>query len=172
MVRTVTRKTKRKAKERPTYAQPIGTKEGRKLVPLVVGSYFTHNPFNVTCMELWDLKIIGGLKQTSYAKAIFFSIAKAKTCWKVILICSMKNRMQKDKNKWPPDRLSWKRRTHSLMKQSISHPGAPCTSIAIRIWCFSWNFLYLWILTIALSSTTTLIGQLMTIIPSFSMSGQ
>jgi len=52
MARTITQKTKRKAKERPTYAQPIGTKEGRKLVPLVVGSHFTHNPFNVTYMEI------------------------------------------------------------------------------------------------------------------------
>jgi hypothetical protein len=47
MVGTITRKTKRKAKERPTNAQPEGTKEGRELIPLMVGSYFIHSPFNV-----------------------------------------------------------------------------------------------------------------------------
>jgi hypothetical protein len=54
MAETITwktkRKIKRKAKERPTYAQPEGTKGGRELVPLVVGSYLTHNPFNGSCM--------------------------------------------------------------------------------------------------------------------------
>jgi hypothetical protein len=49
---TITRKTKGKAKERPKDAEPIGTKEGRELVPLMVGSYFTHNPYNVTCMQI------------------------------------------------------------------------------------------------------------------------
>jgi hypothetical protein len=38
---------KGKAKERPKNQEPIGTIEGRELVPLVVGNYFTHNPFNV-----------------------------------------------------------------------------------------------------------------------------
>jgi hypothetical protein len=50
MARTITQKTKRKAKERPTYAQPKGTKEGKELIPLVVGSYLTHNLINVACM--------------------------------------------------------------------------------------------------------------------------
>jgi hypothetical protein len=52
MVKTITRKKKGKAKERPKNVQPVGTKEGRKLILLVVGSYFTHNPFNVTCMQI------------------------------------------------------------------------------------------------------------------------
>jgi hypothetical protein len=41
-----------KAKERPNNAQPKGTKEGRELVLLVVGSYFTQRPFNVTRMQI------------------------------------------------------------------------------------------------------------------------
>jgi len=47
MVGTIMWKTKGKAKERPKNKEPIGTIEGRELVPLVVGSYFTHNPSNV-----------------------------------------------------------------------------------------------------------------------------
>jgi hypothetical protein len=43
---------KRKAKERLKDAQPVGTKEGRELVLLVVGGYFTHNPFNVADMQI------------------------------------------------------------------------------------------------------------------------
>jgi len=52
MTKTITRKTKRKAKERSKDAKPIRTKEGRKLNPLVVGSYLTHNLFNVTGMQI------------------------------------------------------------------------------------------------------------------------
>jgi len=50
MAKTIIQKTKGKAKERPTNAQPIGTNEGRELVPLMGGSYFTHIPFDVACM--------------------------------------------------------------------------------------------------------------------------
>jgi hypothetical protein len=43
---------KGKTKERPKDNQPRGTKKkGRELVPLVVGSYLTHGPSNVTCVE-------------------------------------------------------------------------------------------------------------------------
>jgi hypothetical protein len=31
---------------------PGGTKEGRELVPLMVGNYLTHNPSNATCMHI------------------------------------------------------------------------------------------------------------------------
>jgi hypothetical protein len=42
MVGTITQKTKGKAKERPKDEQPIGTKEGRELVPLGLEClYFT-----------------------------------------------------------------------------------------------------------------------------------
>jgi hypothetical protein len=50
MAGTILQKTKGKAKERPTNAQLVGTKERRKLVPLMGGSYFTHSPSNVACM--------------------------------------------------------------------------------------------------------------------------
>jgi hypothetical protein len=39
MARTIKRKTKGKAKERPKDEQPIGTKKGRELVLLTVGRY-------------------------------------------------------------------------------------------------------------------------------------
>ncbi len=48
MVKTITRKTKGKAKEKPKYVLLAGTKERRELVPLMVRSYLTHSPFNVT----------------------------------------------------------------------------------------------------------------------------
>jgi hypothetical protein len=43
---------KGKAKERPKNVQLVGTKEGRKLVLIVVGNYLTHHPFNVTRMQI------------------------------------------------------------------------------------------------------------------------
>jgi hypothetical protein len=44
MVATITWKTKGKAKKRPKDTQPIGSKERRKLILLVVKNYFTHTP--------------------------------------------------------------------------------------------------------------------------------
>jgi hypothetical protein len=53
MVGTITWKTKGKnAKERPKDVQPARTKEGKELVPLMVGSYLTHSPSNVVCMQI------------------------------------------------------------------------------------------------------------------------
>lgn len=54
MAETITQKTKGKTQKRPKNAQPItiGTKEGRDLVPLVVQSYLTYRPSNVTCMQI------------------------------------------------------------------------------------------------------------------------
>jgi hypothetical protein len=60
MVRTITWKTKGKAKERPKDTQPARAKEGRELVPLVVGSYLTFL-MSHAC-KLWDLIVIGGLE--------------------------------------------------------------------------------------------------------------
>jgi hypothetical protein len=47
---TITRVTKREGQKRPKDAQPVGTKKGKKLIPFVVGSYFTHDASNVACM--------------------------------------------------------------------------------------------------------------------------
>jgi hypothetical protein len=102
---------------------------------------------------------MGGLEQTSLANVIFLYIAKAKARWRAILTHCLKNWMQKDKDKWPPNCLSWKKHVHSLMKWSISCPGAQCTSMAIKIkWCSSWSPLYLQKLTMALSFAIAPIG--------------
>ncbi len=45
------RKTKWKAKERSKDAQPTGIEEGRELVLVMVRSYLTHSPFNVTFVQ-------------------------------------------------------------------------------------------------------------------------
>jgi Fe2+ transport system protein B len=57
----------------------------------------------------------------------------------------------------------WKRWTHSLMKWFISCSNVLYTFMAIKIkQCPSWNLLYLWILTMALSFAIAFVGQLMT----------
>jgi hypothetical protein len=50
MVKIITWETKGKAKERQKDAPLERTKEGRELVLLMVGYYFTHNPSNVVRM--------------------------------------------------------------------------------------------------------------------------
>jgi len=155
----------RRAKERPKDMQFVETKEGRDLVPFVVRNYFTHNPLMLHTCKLWNLIVIGGLDQTSFANVIFHFIAEAKAHQRTILTCYFKKWIQKDKDKWSPNCLSWKRRAHSLMTQSISHPSASCISMAIGIkWCPSWSLLYLWILTMVLSFAATPIDQLMTLL--------
>jgi hypothetical protein len=52
MAKTITQKTKGKAKKRPKDVQPTRTKGGKDLVPLMVRSYLTHNPSNITCMQI------------------------------------------------------------------------------------------------------------------------
>jgi hypothetical protein len=52
MAKTITKETKREAKERLKDTQLARTKKGRKLVPFMVGSYFTHNLFNVANMQI------------------------------------------------------------------------------------------------------------------------
>jgi hypothetical protein len=63
MVKIITQKTKRKAKERSKDTELARTKEGRKLVLFMVGNYFTHNISNVTYMQIMRLIGIGGLEQ-------------------------------------------------------------------------------------------------------------
>ncbi len=45
-------KIQREGQKRPKDAQPMGTKERRKLILLMVGSYLTHNLFNVAHMQI------------------------------------------------------------------------------------------------------------------------
>ncbi len=84
MARTITHKTKQKAKERPKDVQPPGTKERRELVALVVGRYSPIAPLMSSTCKLWSLIVIGGLEQAFPINAIFLSIAEAKVCWKAI----------------------------------------------------------------------------------------
>jgi hypothetical protein len=64
--------------------------------------------------KLWGLIVIGGLEQTSLANAIFFSITKVKAQWRVIITHCLKNWVQKDKDKWSLDHLSWKKYKHAF----------------------------------------------------------
>jgi hypothetical protein len=79
MAGTITRETKRegqkKAKRQTTRKNQ---KKGRKLIPFVVGSYFTHSPSNVASCKSRNLIIMGGLEQPSLANAIFLSMVEAK----------------------------------------------------------------------------------------------
>jgi hypothetical protein len=59
---------------------PHEPKIGKELILFVVGSYFTHDLFNVAYMQIMRSNNMGGLKQTSSTNAIFFSIVQAKTC--------------------------------------------------------------------------------------------
>jgi len=52
MIGTITWKKKGKAKKRPKIVQPRSTKERKELVPLMVGSYLTHNHSNLACMQI------------------------------------------------------------------------------------------------------------------------
>ncbi len=49
MAETITRETKREGQKMYNLQEP---KKRRKLVLLVVGSYLTHDPSNVACMQI------------------------------------------------------------------------------------------------------------------------
>jgi hypothetical protein len=46
------KRQKLKATEKSKDKQCARTKEGKDLIPLTVGNYFTHNPFNVAFMQI------------------------------------------------------------------------------------------------------------------------
>jgi hypothetical protein len=79
MAKTITRKIKGKAKERSKDVQPIATKEGRELVPLLVGSYVTHSPFNVTYMQIVRFNSYRRPKKSSITNVLFLSIVEVKS---------------------------------------------------------------------------------------------
>jgi len=66
MARTMARECQRKAKRHTTHGnqekgkRPLETKKkGKKLVPFVVGSYFTHNPYVIAYMQIVRFKSNG-----------------------------------------------------------------------------------------------------------------
>jgi hypothetical protein len=61
---------------KPKDVKPPGTKEKRELVPLVGGSYLTHNSSNATCMQIRRSNNNRRSKTSIPAKAIFLSILK------------------------------------------------------------------------------------------------
>jgi hypothetical protein len=72
-------KDKTKAKERPKDVQPIRTKKKeRALVLLVVGIYFTHNPFHVAYMQIMRSNSNRRPKINISYQPIFLSIVEAK----------------------------------------------------------------------------------------------
>jgi hypothetical protein len=52
MVETITWEIKKEGQKRPKDTQLARTKKGKKLVSLVVGTYFTHGSSNVTYMQI------------------------------------------------------------------------------------------------------------------------
>ncbi len=55
-------------------AQLARTKEGRELVPLVIRSYLTHNPFNVTFIQIMRFNSNSRFRKASPANLFFYSI--------------------------------------------------------------------------------------------------
>ncbi len=105
----ITLKTKGKAKERPKDTQLVGTKDKGELVPLMVGSYLTYSLSIVVNMQIMRSNSNRRFRTIISYHPIFLSIAEAKARWKAILIRCLKNWMQKYKDKWPLDHLSWKK---------------------------------------------------------------
>jgi hypothetical protein len=160
----ITRETKRggqrKAKRRTTCKNKFLRNKIKNKTSFSCGRKLSHpRPLlmSLAC-KWWDLIVMGGLEHASLANVIFLFMVEAKACWNVILTHCLKIWMQKDKDKWPFDHLSWKWWTQSLMKLSISYSNAPCTSVTIKIkWCPSWGPPYLRILAMVLSSTNTFV---------------
>jgi hypothetical protein len=92
MVETIVGETKRQAKERPKDEQPTWTKKKKKkLVPFVVGSYFTHGLSNVICMQIVRSNDNGKFKTCITCQLNFLSIIEVKACWKAMSTHCLKN---------------------------------------------------------------------------------
>jgi hypothetical protein len=78
MVETITREIKKEGQKKVKRHNSQEQKKGRKLVPFMVGSYLTHCPSNVTCMQIVRFNNNGRSKQASPAKAILLFIVEVK----------------------------------------------------------------------------------------------
>jgi hypothetical protein len=52
MVRTIAKDTKREGQRKAKKCTSYRNQKRKKLIPLMVGTYLTHNPFNVTCTQI------------------------------------------------------------------------------------------------------------------------
>ncbi len=108
LIRTITWKTKVKAKERLKDMQFVG-REGKELILLVVGSYLTHKPFNVVDMQIVKSNNNRRFRTSISHQCNFPFYNKGQRQWKAILTCCLKIWMQKDKDKLSFNYLSWKK---------------------------------------------------------------
>jgi hypothetical protein len=60
MAGTIIGETKREGQKMHNLKEP---KKGGDLIPLAVGSYLTHHPFNVTCMQIVRFNNNGRLRR-------------------------------------------------------------------------------------------------------------
>lgn len=97
MAKTITQKTKMKARTRPIATQLARMKEGRKLVVFIVRSYFTHSSSNVTWMQIMRSKNNRRSRTNiSYQNKKNF-MTKVKSHKKTTLTHCLKNWMQRTK---------------------------------------------------------------------------
>jgi hypothetical protein len=78
MVKPSLGRQKGKVKKRPKDEQFARTKKGRELDPLVVGSYLTHGPSNVTSMQIVRFHSNGRSRTSITRQRDFLSITKVK----------------------------------------------------------------------------------------------
>jgi hypothetical protein len=117
-------------------------------------------PLMSLACKSWNLIIMGGLKQASPTNTIFLFTAKVKAHWRIILTHCLKNWMQKN----DLSNIHHEKNEHILWWNDPYHTKYVVHLLAIGIkWCPSWNPLYLLILTMVLTSTTTPVGRLMTL---------
>jgi hypothetical protein len=62
MVGIITRETKKEGQRKAKRCTTCKPKKGRELIPLVVGSYFTHGPPNVACTQIMGFNSNGRSK--------------------------------------------------------------------------------------------------------------
>ncbi len=80
MVEIMARETKKKDQRKAKRHNPHESKKKKELITFMVENYFTHNLFNVTCMQIMRSNNNGRLKTSIILQCNFpLSIAKAKT---------------------------------------------------------------------------------------------
>jgi hypothetical protein len=77
MAITITWETKRDGQKTNNLQEP---KKGRELVPLVVGSYLTHSPSIVTCMQIVKFNNNGRSKTRITCQCNFRLYSRTKAC--------------------------------------------------------------------------------------------
>jgi hypothetical protein len=133
MVKIITQKTKKKAKERSKDTQFARTKEGGERSPFMVGTYFTHNTSNVIYMQIVKFNSYRESRTSISCQCNFPFNNRSQSMLKNIINTMPKILIVKGQRQMTSQSSIVQKTSAFLDERCILHMGALCISMIIEI---------------------------------------